>query len=1421
MKKPSKRKLAPKFYGRKMNTYTNENEIGNLHGNTNENEITWIIALKRFFGDSIVKTQEMFGQILPTLLSIFKKFSTSVKNLDPRNIVMSMSSIFTNYFKEIKDALQSMTTYLFESSLKFFEMFELFITFSDFVTELTKPFIVLKDGNFVSSFGIGFLTRLSMFAHRLYLFFRKYFTFGLVQAEPQSGESTYTHFLLSSIFVSVLPPYFRTLLQGATTVTNQKLFDSTSILYDLFQLLIDIPRTIVNYILPKSLSTTLNIIFEKLELLIPISKYGKIIRDAKEIVLEWKKDNRLLHNNIFQDRFRPILDNFRNYIDLLIQTRRELPPYVFNVKRDLDKMAIKLRYIQTTTRVEPVWVVFLGPPGTGKTSCMNLMVKHYQAVNTVYVHNTPSNSKNFYDQYDDEDIYIMDDVGQKGVEQWSDYINMVSTTKYPLDCASAELKDTKFFNSKLIMSTTNSINLTLTPSCGISDLGALYRRMHLFDFSEVKFVDGKFFGKIVLKRYNIFNKHWSLVKEFIVDDSLRSQNKLFQDIHDYLHLQLATNLQIFNTNFSSNSSSSEVVFQAIPQDGVKEQVINTIHKGITYFMQVDFLQFIFDEFVNLIEYLLSLISSAIVHSKTGVVSLYDGLTTSLMNISRNEIELVFLFSSIGAWIGLSYFFIMNKIAKLHAPDKELNLVKNAYYRSDSSKPLTYIEALPQSLEKVFSLQGDADIQGLAKFKSNMFGVKFDYVNLAGEQVTSSFISLFSSQYFLTPYHASLAKANTPVFATVFSSTKNIIYDKVQVTLVWYHQHDDIAIYKLPPLLPTYARKIKIVVDSNVNPLYLVLPNKLKTLEGHLTHENFRVQYMKYTYVNQLHPEEFLTHDTFLDSLCGALCVTAQGAIIGHHIAGIDSLQKGVIKIFSYETITHIMRIFDNKEQMFVPIKREEDIESNAAILDISLFSPPNSRSTFVESEVSGIFPKERSPAQFSDKPFKRIKELSKASLLETQIPSITAFPFVEQVVDQMLQDWNPVLWSDEKVLIHGDGITNRIDPTTSVGFGLPGNKKDYIDYDNNKLSEQLKDLMTEFELNIKMDKYPEFFFVEQLKDELRDIEKVDKPRIFRASPLVHNVLGRKYLGSLQSYFSEPYNRFKTGVMIGINPFSNEWSRLLQNVIRFGDNCFDGDFSKFDKKMLSTFQQLITTRIIVRMKNSNQFTEDQLRTSEFLLKSLMMNPVICVDTVMMTTHSLPSGACLTAQFNSLIHKAYLAYSFFILYKEKFLIEPTLYYYNTNVYSAVYGDDGLTGVSDLVKDWFNGPSMRDVLRTIGLDYTPGDKNDWDYKTRSIYKCTFLKRSFYFHKILNAIVAPLQLRSVCSTLNYVKDATRNSELTLIKLYNFQREIFLHDTYDDLLALAEQYLKNIEYNISWLPRQALVDMYNRDEYIDYLPLH
>ena len=216
-----------------------------------------------------------------------------------------------------------------------------------------------------------------------------------------------------------------------------------------------------------------------------ISNY-KIMKLVNNLHFRWAKNSQVMLEPSFREevmRAHKLALESTNFREFVNDDKRRMNRVVY--ESFVGNIVRYCRSFDTATRLEPGCIIFEGQPGCGKSVLMGNLSKVLSSskVNmSVYSHIIPSldSAKDFYDDYEGQDVMVVDDIGQQGISQWRTIINMVSSIKMGLDCAAADKKNTKFFTSKLILGTSNSChNLHgLSKNDGISDIGALYRRIH-------------------------------------------------------------------------------------------------------------------------------------------------------------------------------------------------------------------------------------------------------------------------------------------------------------------------------------------------------------------------------------------------------------------------------------------------------------------------------------------------------------------------------------------------------------------------------------------------------------------------------------------------------------------------------------------------------------------------------------------------------------------------------------------------------------------------------------------------------------------------------------------------------------------------------------------------------------------------------
>lgn len=326
--------------------------------------------------------------------------------------------------------------------------------------------------------------------------------------------------------------------------------------------------------------------------------------------------------------------------------------------------------------------------------------------------------------------------------------------------------------------------------------------------------------------------------------------------------------------------------------------------------------------------------------------------------------------------------------------------------------------------------------------------------------------------------------------------------------------------------------------------------------------------------------------------------------------------------------------------------------------------------------------------------------------------------------------------------------------TTSSGHGFkrgfdgesPGGKLAFFDCEvladgrkKYRPKPQLEDIRNDFEVMVRAGHMPFNLFSVIMKDEkvsLRKIEKDDCRIVFGIS-LEFYLVFRAYFGSFICYLMRM--RGVKSPQVGINAHGEEWGQLASRMFSNDAKYMTGDFKKFDSTIPREFSLLLCD--IINKWYGGTKEETTARTTMFHM--LIQATYLCGDTIFQSFHGNPSGQPMTTQWNSLIVEMCYLYSFYSTLSRFEVGWDSVDFYGY-VKIVTYGDDSIVAVYDA--DWFNQNSVRDELRTIGMEYTDALKRDTfpDYVERE--DITFLKRRFVDrHGIVAAPLDPKSLREM----------------------------------------------------------------------------
>lgn len=354
--------------------------------------------------------------------------------------------------------------------------------------------------------------------------------------------------------------------------------------------------------------------------------------------------------------------------------------------------------------------------------------------------------------------------------------------------------------------------------------------------------------------------------------------------------------------------------------------------------------------------------------------------------------------------------------------------------------------------------------------------------------------------------------------------------------------------------------------------------------------------------------------------------------------------------------------------------------------------------------------------------------------------------------------------------IPGDDRYQSINLSTSPGYPLKSifkgrKKKHFFEGEENKL-EMTPSMKIDYD-NYASGKHS-VIFVDTLKDEIRDIERVEdgKTRLFSVSPLAFVLHGRVHLMNFQAFMLDNY--LTTGIPVGLNVHSKDWSLLFKKLNNY-DHFLNGDFSNYDQTIPLDIC-LTAKRIIVEIHEDQEI--------EKIMDDIIYRWHWVLDRAYAKIGGNPSGQPFTTMYNSICNQLLIYYCYAKGYKEINGKLPSICNFN-DIYPVVYGDDNLIGVKD--NKWFDMILLERLLDEIGMKYTTPDKSDIDQDKPyyTLRETSFLKRTF--HNVDGKITAPRPLTEVLETLNWVSTelpwreaTTQNAQSVVDDLVHHGRDVY-----------------------------------------------
>lgn len=1191
--------------------------------------------------------------------------------------------------------------------------------------------------------------------------------------EAQSLESTLSALLLSLTSMA-LPPKVIEVVKRMSIFTNTKLFDDTSLLLVLCNDLLEYIEQCIGYVIGQpnfGFSTMIRNVFK-------IGEHYMIIRDIEAYIQRSKVDTRMFLCEDTRLKISQLYDKGEQNATF-IEWKKTSATLQVKWRKFVDIYKVAKTY-DSSDRVETFAWCFEGQAGTGKTIMMNYLINALGR--SVYYHNfkTAMEGKDFYDQYNNEEIFASDDCGSKGPSEYSAFIKLISSAKVPLECAEANKKDTKFFNSKCLIYTANHFSDIhgLSKADNIAEIQALWRRVLVFTFATRLQEDGIYKGTISCKYYDQVRGQWihdlppdmiALWERMATGQELQKVFTFSNDVQReecVLWMAMLFGLQerLKEDQFTGNRVESRLktkvdkMFQEVfskrrevePQIGPSTR---SIPLGIATVV------------MHGVEYIKTLFSSS--------------LFTALELFKDYVVKPVFTAAMMNPFLTALLMVCFGCLVTAMFQRKQTPYAQSWERVLQVSEKNKKMSPCVESIKKNFMI-----------FHDDKGGV----VNC-----------LVSGHYIVLPLHG---VQETEGFATLYATAadmdaENRAIDHMPYRCVYTNVEEDVAILQMDKYTISAFKCMKkyFARSATVKGKWLVAPSVAIPLDGECKTAKEDFCYLINDVMHVIDRQEAITYPYSFKGFCGAMVFDEGLGFLGMHVAGGDT-NEGFAKLWSQATVDDIAKVLNDDKYIInneLVVKPRKNFSGQQIDTGISVSTPKETK--LVKSRLYEAFPTTRFPVNLTLNGPHTVKDLFKTSMCPVSNIDNSHLKFAERVLTTCFDNFKPLT---EQQVVKGTDILSGLAKDTSTGMFSEKDRSAYIDFERGSYTDLLKAEIGDMKKKILTGDITVNDIIEKatLKDELRNEEKGGEPRCFIVLRFVLQVMTKGYVGGAVESIIR--NKEFNGIQVGINPytdFDKLWNKFK------GSDKISTDIKSFDKKMPSQVQFMIRNVFLSKFEGSQEDRE----ILSFLLTLLIVAVCVVNDDTYITTHSLPSGSYLTSIVASMVTLSYTAMWYDYELKKKGL-QPSVYQFRQFLDPATLGDDLLMAVVR-GPDIFNEVTFTAFLKTIGLDATTYDKKPVTQPFQDPLKLEFLKRNFRWHPQLRRFVGCLNKRTMFSGISWVDSTKDILQVEQDKLACFQREAYLHEDYEDMINELEKVCQRRGVPFKRLPESYLYEIFSSNE--------
>jgi len=300
------------------------------------------------------------------------------------------------------------------------------------------------------------------------------------------------------------------------------------------------------------------------------------------------------------------------------------------------------------------------------------------------------------------------------------------------------------------------------------------------------------------------------------------------------------------------------------------------------------------------------------------------------------------------------------------------------------------------------------------------------------------------------------------------------------------------------------------------------------------------------------------------------------------------------------------------------------------------------------------------------------------------------------------------------------------------------------------------------------------------KDERRLLEKVmaGKTRKISGAPVHWAILVRMYYGAYVDWFMG--NRIMNGSAVGINPYSMEWTHLVNHLGK-GRRIIAGDFSNYDGHLPYELMKCFYEHV-VSWYGMDQ--EDANHVREVLFEDVCNSRHVLNGVIYEWIGSNSSGNPLTTVLNTYCNNVLLSYATLQICMAddpSIKVNDFLRDIDGVARFMCYGDDNLIAInlSSKYADLLTQQSYTIAFGDMGLTYTDESKGTTS-GDRRIEDVSFLKRgferNFVSKKHKDRYCAPLALETILESIQWTKHKDVSYDDWRDNVQNMLMELSLH---------------------------------------------